>query len=225
MRFRYRIRFRKVGDLRFIGHQDLARLWERIFRRAGLPLAMSEGFHPKARLSFPLSLPLGMEADEEVFEVQLLESIDADVLRQSINAQCPPGLEATQVDALPPQAPKAQVVRASYEAVVPSEHCAAVAQKLHQLMQQPHWPCVREDGRQVDIRPDIEVLTFQEGKLFFTLRHHHQAGARPRDVLAILGLDMASQPQLLVRRTRVELIDAGAVPEPVVESGKDQHPS
>ena len=57
VRQRVRIRFRKQGDLRLIGHRDLVRCLERLFRRAGLPLGMSEGFHPKPRMSFPRPWP------------------------------------------------------------------------------------------------------------------------------------------------------------------------
>ena len=61
IRQRVRIRFRKSGDLRLIGHRDLVRAWERAFRRAALPLGMSEGFHPKPRMSIPAALGLGIE--------------------------------------------------------------------------------------------------------------------------------------------------------------------
>ncbi|HBO42708.1 MAG TPA: hypothetical protein DD670_01970 [Planctomycetaceae bacterium] len=60
VRQRVRIRFSKQGDLRLIGHRDLVRVMERLFRRAELPLGMSQGFHPKPRMSFPTALALGI---------------------------------------------------------------------------------------------------------------------------------------------------------------------
>ena len=59
IRDRYRIRFGKTGLLRWIGHHDLQRLWERLLRRADLRLSMSQGFHPKPRINFPSALALG----------------------------------------------------------------------------------------------------------------------------------------------------------------------
>ena len=59
IRQRVRIRFPKQDDLRLISHRDLMRAWERLFRRAGVALSMSEGFHPKPRMSFPSALAVG----------------------------------------------------------------------------------------------------------------------------------------------------------------------
>ena len=67
-RQRLRIRFSKQGDLRFISHRDLVRAFERLFRRTHMPLQMSEGFHPKTKMTFPSALALGVEARDEVME-------------------------------------------------------------------------------------------------------------------------------------------------------------
>ena len=60
VRTRLRIRFRKQGDLRLIGHHDLVHAWERLLRRAGLKLRMSQGFHQRPKLSFPSALSIGL---------------------------------------------------------------------------------------------------------------------------------------------------------------------
>ena len=73
-RHRVRIRFCKQGDLRLIGHRDLARVWERVFRRAGVAVRMSEGFHPKPRLSFPSALAMGVIGLDEVLDAELTEA-------------------------------------------------------------------------------------------------------------------------------------------------------
>ena len=73
VRHRVRIRFCKQGDLRWIGHRDLMRCMERLFRRAALPLGMSQGFHPKPRMSFPAALAVGIAAMDEVMELELAE--------------------------------------------------------------------------------------------------------------------------------------------------------
>ena len=75
VRPRVRIRFCKQGDLRLIGHRDLMRCLERLFRRAGLTLGMSEGFHPKPRMTLPLALAVGIEGDDEVMELELSETL------------------------------------------------------------------------------------------------------------------------------------------------------
>ena len=79
---RLRIRFTKCGDVRWISHRDLARVWERLLRRAGLQLAFSQGFHPKPRISFPSALALGIEALDEVVELEVLGIVELEAIDQ-----------------------------------------------------------------------------------------------------------------------------------------------
>lgn len=75
---RLRVRFSKTGKIRFIGHRDVARVTERAVRKAGLPVAYSEGFSPRMKLSFGLALPTGYESDGEFVELPLVAGAVAD---------------------------------------------------------------------------------------------------------------------------------------------------
>ena len=86
VRRRYRLRFSKRGNLRFIGHRDLLRAVERVLRRARLPVAMSQGFHPKPRVSYLSALPLGFSSDDEAMELILDEELSPDDLLARLNA-------------------------------------------------------------------------------------------------------------------------------------------
>ena len=119
VRLRVRIRFCKQGDLRLIGHRDLMRCLERLFRRAGLTLSFSEGFHPKLRMTFPLALAVGIEGVDEVMEVELAERYEADELRRRLTPHAPPGLVFRTIEVLPDGSKKAQVASASYEVPIP----------------------------------------------------------------------------------------------------------
>ncbi len=66
---RLRIGYSKLGKVRFLGHRDVARMWERTLRKAGLPVMMSTGFTPRARVSFGLALPTGAESLIELLDV------------------------------------------------------------------------------------------------------------------------------------------------------------
>ena len=70
---RIRFRFAKLGKIRFTSQRDVARMWERALRRAGLPLAYTEGFSPRPQLSFGLALPTGCESLAEYLDVALDE--------------------------------------------------------------------------------------------------------------------------------------------------------
>src|SRR4029453_1185871 len=68
---RCRIRFAKRGKVRFTSHRDLARIWERALRRAEVPIAYTEGFSPRPKLSFGLALSTGHESEGEYLDVAL----------------------------------------------------------------------------------------------------------------------------------------------------------
>ncbi len=68
---RFRLRYTKLGKVRFIGQRDVARVWERTLRRAGVPVAYTEGFSPRTKLGFGLALPTGAESLAEYVDVYL----------------------------------------------------------------------------------------------------------------------------------------------------------
>ena len=68
---RMRFRFTKLGKVRWTSHRDLAHMWERAFRRVQLPLAYTQGFSPRPKVSFGLALPTGAESVAEYLDVEL----------------------------------------------------------------------------------------------------------------------------------------------------------
>lgn len=68
---RVRIGFTKLGKVRFTSHRDVARIWERGLRRGGLPLAYTQGFSPRPRISFGLALPTGYQSCAEFLDLDL----------------------------------------------------------------------------------------------------------------------------------------------------------
>jgi radical SAM-linked protein len=210
IRQRVRIRFRKEGDLRWISHRDLARAFERLFRRMGLRLSMSEGFHPKARMTFPSALALGIAALDEVMEFELAEHADAAELAARFTAMAPPGLVIFDVQVLPENTPKAKVVGMSYDAPVPPERREAVAQAVQHVLAQERWPIEREDRSEpLDLKADLEALELCDGeqgpRLRFRLAATHSATVRPREVLEAVGLGDLEHAGHCLTRTGVVL--------------------
>jgi len=83
----------KRGDLRWLGHLDLARAVARALRRAGVAVRHSEGFHPRPKLRLPEPLPVGVGSDGEVFVVSLKERVAAADVGSAVAAELPAGLE------------------------------------------------------------------------------------------------------------------------------------
>src|SRR5207248_4594902 len=75
---RVRLRFTKTGKIRWTSHRDVARMWERAFRRVRLPLAYTQGFSPRPKVSFGLALPTGHESVAEYLDLELA-SLDVEI--------------------------------------------------------------------------------------------------------------------------------------------------
>lgn len=68
---RLRVRSTKLGKVRFVGHRDMARVWDRALRRLGMPIVFTEGFTPRPRISFGLALPMGAESHAEYVDIEV----------------------------------------------------------------------------------------------------------------------------------------------------------
>jgi hypothetical protein len=100
--------FRKFGPAAFLGHLDVLGVLERAFLRAGYEAAFSQGFNPKPRLEFAHPLPLGVESEEEVAAITLLDFDDAGAFRKRLDGALPLGLRCAEVKALPALHPQAR---------------------------------------------------------------------------------------------------------------------
>jgi radical SAM-linked protein len=87
-----RLRFSKLGKIRWTSHRDAARIWERALRRAELPVAYTEGFSPRPRLAFGLALPTGHESVGEYLDVDLRRTVAVDELPGRLSAVLPDGM-------------------------------------------------------------------------------------------------------------------------------------
>lgn len=206
-RVRYRIRFTKKGLLRWISHRDLIRLWERVMRRAGLPLSMTEGFTPKPRIAFPSALALGIVGLDEIVDVQLSERVsEADLLRR-LREDDQPGLEILRVELIPEGRPKAQLARSEYVVDVPeSADLAEARAAVERLKQEPTVTILRKEKPiRTDVASEIPTLDLTSTELRFSLVAREQASIRPEDVLDLLGLALWPRQGATITRTRVYL--------------------
>jgi len=206
VRQRVRIRFRKEGDLRLTSHRDLLRAWERLFRRARLPLGMSEGFHPRPRMQFASALALGVAGADEVLDVELSRPLAADQIGQAVAPHLPPGLVVNSVEVLPAGARKAQVRSITLQIPVPPERREGAAQRIAAL-QAAGAHLIEREGRDqpIDVCEHLMELALAGEVLRIRLRVTHSAAARPRDVLAAVGLDDLLEAGHFLTRTAVEL--------------------
>ena len=126
---RHRLCYSKLGMARFLGAKEVATLFARACRRAGLPIAYSQGFHPLPRLSFGPALPVGMESEDEFLDVFLVEEVEPATLQQRLNDELPDGfhVHAANVIALDEPSIDASIAGQCYQValdVLSDEHRA-----------------------------------------------------------------------------------------------------
>ena len=95
--YRIRITFSKFGKARWIGNLDLHRTWARILRRAGVPIAYSQGFNPQPRMQLASALPLGIMSECELLDIWVLENISTDILQKDLATGLPSGIEVIKI--------------------------------------------------------------------------------------------------------------------------------
>jgi radical SAM-linked protein len=195
---RIRITFVKQGPLRYTGHLDLHKLWERAARRAELPLAYSQGFHPQPKMNMAAALPLGFSSRCEVMDMKLEHDIPINDLATRLNNTLPSGLQVVEVAQVEEQAPalQTQVLSAEYEVTLTEPYDrSALQQKIDSVIESKALPRERR-GKMYDLRPLIEELSLRSSpsgrgvgvRVFMRLAAREGATGRPEEVLDVLGI-------------------------------------
>lgn len=97
---RLRVRLGKLGEMAFLSHLDLMRLFDRAVRRAALPIAFTGGFHPGPRIIPANALPLGATSSGELVDFELTRPVDLDDFQTTLSAQLPADLPIYTVEAV-----------------------------------------------------------------------------------------------------------------------------
>jgi radical SAM-linked protein len=208
VRDKVRIRFRKAGDLRLVSHHDLMKCFERMLRRAALPFHVTQGFHPKPRLVFALSLALGVVGCQEVVELELDRALSPEEIHQRLAVQAPPGLEIVSVRRIAPKA-HGQVRRVCYRLALPAERTRELPQRMAAVLAAPEcWiERTRPQRRRINLRPYLRHVHLFAAALEIDLWVTPQGTARPEEVLALLGLSDVLEAGTILERTTLELHD------------------
>jgi len=180
---------------------------ERLLRRTQLPVSMSEGFHPKVRMSFPSALALGVAGEEEVVELDLTEPVATEEVLQKLNGASYTGLAF--LSAIPVHAgrKKAAHVASIFEMTISGELVEITAQKLAALLAESSVMVVKHNGKTVDARAAVNNVTLDGNRLQLELAATAGADAGFREVLDLLGLRDQLFRTIFPVRTKVLLCD------------------
>jgi radical SAM family uncharacterized protein/radical SAM-linked protein len=197
-----RLKFRKVGEMRFLSHLELMHLFYRASKRADLPLCFSEGFHPMPRIIFGTALPVGMESLMEIVDMECEGKITPLEVKERLNQTLPPGIEILVAEEVPLFFHLSSL---SHPSVywIPLDHLLAKEEaipKVKKALDKKDFIVHQErDGkkRSVDIRPLIEKMEIKERSgeesqwgVELVLRKVMGRTAKPIEIVgAILGLE------------------------------------
>ena len=229
--FPVRLRFAKHGKVRFVGHRDLARAFERSFRIAALPLSFSLGFSPRPKVSLGLALGVGHESDGEYLDLELVEPIDVDTLPGLLTETLPVGVEVQGAVALMLRAPALQeaITCVEYDLRPAGLTSAELGSAVEQATTAGHLPIeTTRKGRDVveDLRPGLRHIELHEDVVKVEVATQPR-GIRPAELVgALRGLAAAeSGPgEDRVLRTHQWIERDGARHEPL-EADRAPHAS
>lgn len=201
------MRFAKRGDLRLISHHDLMRTLERALRRARLPVAHSQGFSPRPKITFALALGLGIEGKREVVDIEFSQPLDCAEVQDRLSGVLPPGFDVIEVAPLVgDEAKLPSGVR--YTIAIPTELHDDASRALDAFLAAPQWIYVRrrpDRSSEFDLRPHVvQAALDREGQLSFRLAIDPKGSVRPEEFLDALGLRTAMDSGAVLVRDDLE---------------------
>lgn len=234
-----RLRYAKRGKLRFTSHRDVARAFERALRRAGLPVAYSQGFHPHPKVSWVGAAPTGAASEAEYLEIQFVDMVDPELVRSELDAALPDGLVVLDGVLAGPGGLAGRIEASQWRLEIPGIGPEQLRQAAVTLLATPQVMVERitKDGRRsLDARAAIVTLEVPDplvsdhpaqppgldhlpgcGILTVVVRQASPA-VRPDDVLSALGVVAGLQPRAPARATRMaqgRLDDDGGLVDPL----------
>ncbi|MEU7525576.1 TIGR03936 family radical SAM-associated protein [Saccharothrix sp. NPDC042600] len=153
-----RLRYAKRGRLRFTSHRDIARTFERALRRAGVPMAYSQGFSPHPKVSWVGAAPTGVASEAEYVEVSVVEVVDPAALRDALDAVLPPGLDVLEVVQAAGGSLPERIEASAWRVELPGVSPGALAAAVEAFLAAGSVEVERltKDGRKViDVRPAV----------------------------------------------------------------------
>ena len=210
---RLRLNYGRSGALQYLAHLDMIRLWHRLFRRAGVPLAYSEGRNPRPRISIAAALPVGVTSGGELLDIYLKRRVSGFYFLKRVEPQLLPDLDVFGTDEVPIDSPSLQsLVRESEYLVTvdypePGGTLEAAVDDLLAAETLP-WEHRREkEVRRYDLRKQVHDLWVEDtsdgdATIGMLLQTDPDASGRPEQVTTALGIE---EPPIAIHRSKIVL--------------------
>ncbi len=205
-----RIKFRKFGPVRFIGHLDVMRYFQKAIRRAEIDVAYSMGFSPHQIMSFAAPLSVGLESNGEYFDVEVHSITSCEDIKNRLNAVSAPGIEVASVKILPEKAGNAMasVAAASYTVTFREGRAPKtdIAQALPGFLAKDEILYIKETKkgtREINLKEGIYELTWEQDTFCMVVDASSAGNIKPAQIIEALLADYGETLQenaLLITR-------------------------
>lgn len=209
-----RVKFRKFGCMKFIGHLDVMRYFQKAIRRAEIDICYTEGFSPHMIMSFASPLGVGLTSDGEYFDIEIRGSISSGEAVRRLNAVMVEGMEVVsfrQIGEEKNQNAMSLVAAADYEVRFREGYAPGFDWQtaLNAFAERAHMVIVKKtkkSEKEVDIRPMIYKLQAEDGVIFMQLATGSAENLKPELVMEAFAAEQGitlSEFALLVHRKEV----------------------
>lgn len=194
-----RIKYTKSGHLKFIGHLDVMRFFQKAVKRAGLDIAYSQGFSPHQLMSFAAPLALGVTSEGEYFDAEFNSLVSSDEFVRRFNEQMVEGMAVNDVILLPDNAKNSMSIVAGSDyhvTILEKENDSNWKTRKKMLLEEvPHLlekdtievlRKTKKNEKVEDIKPGIFKLSVNEDKIYMFLATGSEYNLKPESVLEAL---------------------------------------
>jgi len=182
---RYRLTYRKLGRAKHLGHLELARVLIRAFRRAGLKLAYSKGFHPMPKVSFFAALPVGTESMEELVDIELIEAVDILSVKEKINHELPHGIDVIHVKDISLTKKRRRISESQF--LITLKGPEIKEKDLRRFLESDHFSVVKTDKKgdhEIDARALVSSISLvSPNRLQLTVKQTEGPGLKPTELI------------------------------------------
>ena len=202
---KYRLTFVKLGHARHLSHLELVRVFIRAFRRAGLKLVYSRGFHPMPKVVFGCALPVGTESMQETVDIKVSGIMDTASLKKRINKEMPPGIAVTSVIEVSAHQKKNRLRESHYILAINGTELKEA--DLERFLKSDYFPVVKASKKgehKIDARPlvkSIDCLSLYGIKLH--IRHKPGPGLKPAEIVkTVFSLEDSHVNHMRILKTK-----------------------
>ena len=192
---RLRIKFKKYGPIRFIGHLDVMRFFQKAIRRAGIDVAYSNGFSPHQLMAFAAPLGVGLASNGEYMDIEINSMVSCQDIRERLNHVSVPGIEVLSVKQLPDSAENAMASEAAAAYTVrfregknPKADISALLPDFLSREQIPITKKTKKGTREVDLKEGIYRLSYEDGVFFMIVDASSGGNIKPVQIMEALLL-------------------------------------